>query len=366
MFMVILVAALAIALAGRVGNPRPLALGLVLALLPITKETGLVFVVPFAVDAALTGDKDLRARAKRVAFVLGIPLATAIAWRIVVALGHGTAWSTWVFSEHKDEGPYKTVLRSMFGGENGIYLRQNLANAFIVNYLWLPTILAIATLVQIIRKPDAALRRPAAIIVGLVAIYTWTVLTFPTFTEPRYATPVITLTILLVFIGLRLWPRPAQPVILGLLVFVFIAGAWAPTDPITRKIWGTTSVGGEQIYDTREFWRGPDRMDVNFAMLNASRRMNARLRRIYASGATIVTGDCNAMKFGEKLATVGDYRAAFDRSFPGVRPLRCVFPKDLPPGAVNGPEKIALVRTPEEDASGQPPAVTGRNVVVIH
>jgi hypothetical protein len=94
--------------------------------------------------------------------------------------------------------------------------------------------------------------------------------------------------------------------------------------------------------------------------------MNERLRRVYASGATIVVGDCNAMKFGEKLATVGDYPGAFDRGIPGARPLRCVFPKDLPPGAADGPEKVALVRTPEEDAGAQPPAVTGKSVVVIH
>jgi hypothetical protein len=367
MIVVILVSALAIALAGRAGNPRPLALGLVLALLPLTKETGLVFVVPFAVDAFLTGDKDLRARIRRVAYVLGIPIAAALAWRLVVMLGDGKAWSTWVFSERSEDGPYTIVLRAMFGFEDGIYLRQNLANAFIVNYLWLPAMLALISLVLIIRRPAAAhLRRPAAIIVGLIAIYSWTVLTFPTFTEPRYAAPVIALTILLVLIGLGQWPQRAQPVILGALLFAFIAGAWSPTDPVTRKIWGTSSVGGELIYNTSEFWRGPDRMDVNFQLLNASERMNERLRRIYASGATIIVGDCNAMKFGEKLATVGDYPGAFDRGIPGAHPLRCVFPKDLPPGTADGPEKVALIRTPEEDAAAQPPAITGKSVVVIH
>ena len=73
------------------------------------------------------------------------------------------------------------------------------------------------------------------------------------------------LTLLLVFIGLRQWPRRAQPVIIGALLFVFVAGAWSPTDPVSRKIWGTTSVGGEQIYDTAERQRGPDRMNINFA-----------------------------------------------------------------------------------------------------
>jgi hypothetical protein len=177
---------------------------------------------------------------------------------------------------------------------------------------------------------------------------------------------VVIITIHVVLIGLGLWPRRAQPFVIAVLLAVFVAGAWSPTDLVTRAIWGTTSVGGEVIYDTAERQRGPDRMNINFATLNATVRMNARLRRIYASDATLVVGDCNAMKFGEKLAAVGDLRSWFDRELPGARPLRCVFPKDVPAGATNGPDKIALVRTPEEDASGQPPAITGPAVVVIH
>lgn len=356
---VVLVIALALALRGRT---RPA--GLVLALLPLIKETGIVFVLPFALDAALTGSRLWRERALRAAQLLVPALAAMALWRLLREIANSPSWQTWVFSEHAEDGPYVVALRAMFGFEDGVYIRQNLANAFIVNYLWLPTLLALVTLVLVWRKRAGA--RPFALIAGLIGIYAWTTLTYPTFTEPRYATPVIVLTLLAVFIGLRLWPRRAQVAIIAALLAVFVAGAWYPTDPVSRAIWGTTSVGGELIYDTPERQRGPDRMNINFATLNASVRMNERLRRIYASGATLVVGDCNAMKFGEKLAAVGDLRSWFDRGIPGARPLRCVFPDDAPPDAANGPEKVALVRTPEEDASGQPPALTGPSVVVIH
>jgi len=360
-----LVIALAIAL--RRDVPRPVLLGCVLAVLPLTKETGIVFVVPFAVDAAVAAAPSLRERAVRAGTVVGIPLFAAFLWRLLREITNSPSWQTWVFSDHADDGPYVVVLRAMFGFEDGVYLRQNLANAFIVNYLWVPTLLAIVTLVLIFRRRGGARRqRAAGLLLGLAAIYAWTTLTYPTFTEPRYATPVIVITLLIVFIGLGLWPRRAQPFILAALLLVFVAGAWYPTDPVSRGIWGTTSVGGELIYDTAERQRGPDRMNINFATLNATERMNARLRRIYASGATLVAGDCNSMKFGEKLAAVGDLRSWFDRGLPGARPLRCVFPQDLPPDAANGPEKIALVRTPEEDASGQPLPVSGPSIVVIH
>lgn len=364
---IILVIALALALRPGGVGARPIALGAVLALLPLTKETGIVFVVPFALDALLTGSRVLRERVTRAAWVLGLPIAAMAAWRFLREVANSPSWQTWVFSEHADDGPYVVAARGMFGFEDGIYIRQNLANAFIVNYLWLPTILALITLVLVWRRRGAApLQRPVALLVGLAAIYAWTTLTYPTFTEPRYATPVIVLTLLVVLVGLGMWPRRAQFGIIAALIVAFTLGAWYPTDPVSREIWGTTSVGGELIYNTAERQRGPDRMNINFATLNATERINARLRRIYASGATLVVGDCNAMKFGEKLAAVGDLRSWFDRGIPGARPLRCVFPQDLPAGAANGPEKIALVRTPEEDAAGQPPAIAGSAVVVIH
>ena len=91
----------------------------------------------------------------RVAYVLGLPVAMAIVWRVIMEIVDAPPWQTWIFSDHAADGPYVVALRSMFGFEDGIYLRQNLANAFIVNWLWLPTILAIATLVLIVRRPGA-------------------------------------------------------------------------------------------------------------------------------------------------------------------------------------------------------------------
>ena len=367
LIMIIVLVALAITLRPGGLGPKPFALAAVLALLPLTKENGMVFVAPFALYALLVGDPAIAARIRRALIVGGIPFAVELVWRLVLKLNDAAPWSTWVLSDHADQGSYVVALRAMFGFESGEYFRQNLANAFIVNYLWLPAALALVTLFLVFRRPSSPLlRRGTALLVGTAVLYAWTTLTFPTFTEPRYATPVILITLLVVFIGLGLWPRRAQPFILAALLLVFVAGAWYPTDPVSRAIWGTTSVGGELIYDTAERQRGPDRMNINFATLNATERMNARLRRIYASGATLVAGDCNSMKFGEKLAAVGDLRSWFDRGLPGARPLRCVFPQDLPPDAANGPEKIALVRTPEEDASGQPLPVSGPSIVVIH
>jgi hypothetical protein len=366
--LVLLAVSLAIALApGEFDQRRMLVLGGVLALLPLTKDACLVLVAPFGVYAAFTGAPAWRERLGRAASVMALPILVAVLWRIVLKLYGGHAWDTWVTSSKADDGPFVVAVRAMFGMEKGLVLRQNLANAWIVNYLWLPALLALATLVLVWRRPaTAAMQRALALIGGLAAMFAWTTLTFPTFTVPRYATPLILLTLLIVLVGLPLWPRRARPFVVGALILVFLLGAWSPTDPISRKLFHTTSVGGEQIYDTAQFDRGPDRMVINFAALRASERMNARLRRVFASGVTMVTGDCDSMKFGEKLFSVGFQPSVYDRGIPGARPIRCVRPNELPPGAANGPDKIGLVRTVEEDAANAPPAVTGKSVVVIH
>ncbi len=379
--LVILAAGLAYTLLGP-GVRRPVALGLILALLPLAKETAPVLVLPFAVYAALTaGDTGWRAKLRRGALVVAPSVAAIAGWRIILALAGGNSWHTWIVSKHADDGPYVVAARAVLGLEGSVYWHQNLANAFIVNYLWVPALLAVAAIVLALRNPAAAAivpsgnpsdprrarcRRAIALLAGLGLIYAWTTLTFPTFTEPRYATPLTLVTLLIALVGLPLWPARARPLVIGVLIVVFAAGSWSPTDPVSRRLYGIASVGGEQIYDTGERQRGPDRMVVNYAILRASHRMNARLRRIFASGATLVTGDCNAMKFGEKLFSVGFQASAFDRGIPGARPLRCVPVDQLPSGAADGPDRIALVRTPEEDAQNQPPAVTGRAVVVIH
>jgi hypothetical protein len=364
LLMVILAGALLVTFSTGVQR-RPLILGCVLALMPLAKETGIALVAPFAVYVFLTGGGNAEERIIRVLYAAGIPILVALIWRAVLAAAGGSPWHTWVLSDHAGDGPYVVALRAMFGLEKGIYLRQNLANAFIVNYLWLPAALALASVVLVVRRGSRRERRVVALLCGIAVVYAWTTLTFPTYTEPRYAAPLTMVTLLVVLFSLARWPRVGRGIVLGALLFAFAAGAWAPTDPISRSVFGTTSVGGEQIYNTAELQRGPDRMNINFAVLRASRRVNERLRRIFRTDAALVTGDCNSMKFGEKLFTVGFTPSAYDRGIPGARPLKCVFPKDLPPGAADGREHIVLVRTPEEDAHGDPLAVTGSAVLVI-
>lgn len=117
--LAVLAPALALALAPG-AERRPLTLAALLALLPLVKETALALALPFAVDAALSGDGTRRARLRRGAIVLGLPVAAALAWRAVLALADTSAWHAWIVSEHADDGPYVVALRAVVGLEDGI------------------------------------------------------------------------------------------------------------------------------------------------------------------------------------------------------------------------------------------------------
>jgi hypothetical protein len=364
--LVLLVITLAIALApGALTHRRLAVLGAVCALFPLTKDACLVLVAPFALYAFFTGGP-FADRMRRGLIVVALPLAISILWRLVLKFEGGDAWHTWITSERADEGPFVVAVRAMFGMERGLNLRQNLANALILNWLWVPALLSLTTVVFVWRRGDGARRRAVALIGGLALMFTWTTLTFPTFSVPRYATPLTLLVLLIIFVGLALWPPRARPYVVAALLVTALLGAWSPTDPVSRSLWHTVSIGGERFYDTPWEARGPDRSVYNLAILRASERVNARLRRVFATDVDVVTGDCDSMKFGEKLFSVGFAPSVYDRGIPGARPIKCLHLNELPPDAANGPQKIGLVRTVEEDATNQPPALTGKSVRIIH
>jgi hypothetical protein len=362
----LLVPALALTVAPDPGRWRWLGLGLLLALLPLIKETGLLVTFPFAVYAAFAGPAQWRARALRFAAVLGPVVVVTIGWRLVLSGMGGKPWESWLLTDHADDGAYVLGIRAMLGMEDGIFFRQNLANGLIVNWLWLPAVLALVGVVLAARRSTPSpLRRAIALVFGAGFVYAWTTLGFPTYTIPRYATPVSLLVILCALLGLALWPRVLRPVGLAVLVIAFALGAWGPTDPVSRHFFHTTKVYGEKIYDTALEQRGPDRMVINLAMLRATHRLDARLKRLFASDAALATGDCFTLKAGEKLYSIGLAPDAYARALPGARNLPCVTVDQLPPDAAGGPNRIAVLRSPEEEAANVPPVLEGPSVFVV-
>ena len=126
-----------------------------LALLPLTKENGIVFVAPFALYALLIVAADVRARVIRVAYVAGLPVACELLWRLLREIDDATPWSHLDPVRPRRRRPYVVALRAMFGSraaspapEPGQRVHRQLAVG--------PALLAIVTLVLIFRRPSPA------------------------------------------------------------------------------------------------------------------------------------------------------------------------------------------------------------------
>ena len=290
--------------------------------------------------------------------MVALPLAMSIVWRIVLKASGGDAWHTWITSERADEGPFVVALRAMFGMERGLNLRQNLANALIVNWLWVPALLALVTVVFVWRRGTPALRRAVGLIGGLAAMFTWTTLTFPTFIVPalRHAPDAAGAA-----------DHPDRPAAVAAARAPVGAGG-ADRDRRARRVVADRSrlalavahddVGGERFYDTPWEARGPDRNVYNLALLRASERMNARLRRIFATDVDVVTGDCDSMKFGEKLFSVGFTAERVRPRHPGRAAAECIHLNQLPPDAATARRRSASCapskRTPRSSRRRSP------------
>ena len=226
--------------------------------------------------AAFTGGPALaRADAARRARARASRSRVALLWRLVLrARGRRRRGTRGSSPSAPTTGPFVVALRAMFGMERGITLRQNLANAFIVNWLWLPTLLALvdaragvaAAGAGALPARDRADRRAR----GDVHLDDADVpdLHGPALRDAADAAhaadrPGRAAAVAAAARGRSCSARCCSRSLLG---------AWSPTDPVSRKLFGTVSVGGERIYDTAQL-RAAARIArcYNFAALRATR-----------------------------------------------------------------------------------------------
>ena len=94
--------------------------------------------------------------------------------------------------------------------------------------------------------------------------------------------------------------------------------------------------------------------------------MNARLRRVFASDVDLVTGDCDSMKFGEKLFSVGFTPSVYDRGIPGARPLQCLHVNELPPDAATARRTRSALGPHDRGGRERPAAAVPGPAIVDH
>lgn len=188
-------------------------------------------------------------------------------------------WSDWIFTQTADKGAAFTIIHNLVTGRFlNPYAIQNWLHLFVLNYMWVVSALAVWGAFR--------WRRTLAVYLLFGAFYTISVLSFQTYTIPRYVLPIVPLILLLAAVSVR---RIAMVVFLGA---VTVLSLFTSTDPLSRAIWGETTWMGERLYNLRDNLSGNDGITYNLQYLAIVRERSRRMREAEKLGAPIMSRDC--------------------------------------------------------------------------
>lgn len=281
-----------------------------LAFSVLTKETALL--LPFSIVVVEIGAWIAKKRVKRLQI---IPIIAACSSFVVYAFWsnylHGIGqrpWSDWIFTDTADKGAMYTTIHNVLTGRFiNPYAKQNWLHLFVLNYIWLYGVFAAVGVMQWlmgvrIRQKEQMQRlnthRVRAFTVYLIfgLMYAMFVLSFQTYTIPRYVLPVMPLILLSaswsIDILVRKWHRLQIPLFV-LFVCIGVLALFTSSDPISRVIWGDTTWMGERLYNLRDHLSGNDGITYNMQYLSIVRERTRLIVRAQKDGRSIMSSGCS-------------------------------------------------------------------------
>lgn len=222
----------------------------------LTKETGAVLVISIFIAEGLWMTIDVfnknvnfRKSVKDMLVSLG-PLITIAIWFWFVKSNGKTLWSDWNFSQTSDKGTVYTIFNNIFSLKMfNKYAYQNWLQMFILNFNWVFWI--IATLGIIKGRINLTKNKTILSIFLFFFIYVISVLSFQTYTIPRYTLPLEPYFYLAIAYGFYKISERSR--LLKLSIGIFLVGItglrlFTSLDPISSHIWGKTEILGQDIY----------------------------------------------------------------------------------------------------------------------
>ncbi len=287
--------------------------GLFASVTVLTKETALL--LPFSV-MIIEGFSYLRTIVKKTGnatlsiikgLYLILPLIIYSLWGLSLAMSGQKAWNDWNFSSTAREGSFYTILNNLitFKFLND-YAFQSWTQLFFLNFIWIFWGLFIVGLIlylyrnlgYAIKKIYLGEQNTKALLTFIIfsVLYVVMVLSFQTFTVPRYALPVI----IPLLIGTA-WAIDKITGRFGItgktLFFIFFATIlvvrlFYSLDPISIKLWGQTKVFNLTFYALDKHLAGNEGIAYNMEYLLAARYRSGKIK---SAKGYILSGQCDWM-----------------------------------------------------------------------
>ncbi len=285
-----------------------------LALLALMKETAVSIIVAlFLAWSILIIFQKSPTKTKISEFLnLGLIFSPAVLtlffWHQYITSLGTTEWRDTTFIMN-GTGSYEMVLRNLLTWQIlNRFLKENLTNVLWLNFQWVYSLTILLTIPWIWRKAIGLFRSKMQIAflitaICLTLVYALLVLSFPTWTIPRYSIPALLMLFLVLAILIsELPPKVHSTLLIGLITLSIIASRYSidPLTPFNKLL----PIYGVNLYDL-PFWDGgADRLMYNLQFLQAVKNQNTIIKKAISLNADIISTSCNELKLGEKLWSI--------------------------------------------------------------
>ncbi len=251
----------------------------------LAKETGILLILSVIVIELLRKVVKKSASNWSKLIAIFLPLITPLVWGYFLSHNGKGVWSDWNFSSTSANGTVYTIIHNLWSLEFlNKYAFQNWLQLFLLNFNWVHWLILLSgTLYLIIRKNmlKKLLSNNLASISFLFCFsYIICVLSFQTYTIPRYALPIIPflLAVSSFFINYARSNTPSSKPLFIILVLIMMLSLFYSVDPISKKIWGEVQVMDETLYGLNKHLSGNDGITYNIQYMSIVKKRSELLR----------------------------------------------------------------------------------------
>jgi hypothetical protein len=189
-------------------------------------------------------------------------------------------WSDWIFAETASRGAAFTIYNNLVKFKLfNVYAYQNWKQLFFLNFNWCFWLLIVCGLIFKVSKIhnlkvnfffSSQKAKTVAILITFCLFYLISVLSFQTYTIPRYALPIYPFLYLassVLFMEMFHSKKLLFKVALTVLPIVTYLQLFYSIDPVSKKLWGEIQVLDETLYGLNSHLSGNDGMTYNIQYL---------------------------------------------------------------------------------------------------
>lgn len=278
----------------------------------LTKETGLLLVLSVILVEIFYFVKKLRRKKlKKIDWKILYyfsPLLVFYLWILFLDFYNQQSWNDWNFSSVAGKGSFYTVIHNLITLDFfNKYAYQQWTQLVFLNFNWVYFLMILLGIVLFVAKKENRVFCVKAIVDGddktktllsmvvFFIVYFLTVLSFQTYTIPRYALPLMPILLIgvswsLIFLTKQiLILKKVFTILLPILIYISL---FYSIDPLAVFFWGRTKILGEEVYALGEHLAGNDGITYNMQYLLIVRNRTKQILSTNNSSKAVFSREC--------------------------------------------------------------------------